>query len=596
MTAYGRSGRSLRGAALAALAAMATLAGCSDSDSPGAPESVRSVQVTPLLRELQTGQSQPFVALGLSDGGMPLPGRTVAWSSQDETVATVSNTGVVTAVAPGTTRIVATMEGRTGEARVTVVPPPVAGIVTSVDSITLEEGQGHTLGAVAMDGMGNPVPGVTVHWAAEDVTVATVGPTGRVTALRAGSTRVRATVGPLTAWIAVKVTAPPPPPPTVERILLPTATLTLAVGDARTLDAFPVDQHGTVVPGAVVTWHSTHPGVAVISPEGRVEARAVGVTHLVASAGGRTASLPLEVRTPVPFDLLYDVASGPFNDPAIRRLDLLTRIPEGSPIHVIVERGAFEASASPDGTRMVFTATHNHGTSIFVANIDGTGVVMLTDGTNREDQPAWSPDGTRIAFRRWAPGGPAGIFNPAHIWLMNADGTGQVKLTAGSQPGVTFDSPTWSPRLPDGSYRIAFSRQEKVGEWLRGRIWSIRSNGSDLRPVTQGGEYLEDSPSWSPDGTRILFTRIGGTANGDLWLVNAGGGNERQLLAVNPDGEQRYPAWSPDGQHIAFTSAHEILGNHYGYQVYTMRADGTELTRWTSGTEEKKNPAWVRRR
>lgn len=583
----------LRAVPLALLAAMAA---CSDSDAPGAPESVSVVRVAPQARELVQGQAEGFVAIALSEGGAPLEGRVVTWSTQDGMVATVSSTGMVTAVRPGTTRIVATVEGRSGQAQVTVVLPPVAGIVPSVDSIALEEGQAHTLAAVAVDGMGNPVPGVTVQWAAEDATVAIVAPTGRVTGLKAGFTRVTATVGPLTAVIGVRVTPPPPPPPTVDRIILPTATLTLAVGDTRTLDASPVDQHGVEVPGAVVTWHSTHPGVAVISPEGRVEARTVGITHLVASSEGRTATLPLEVRTPVPFDLLYDVASGPFNDPAIRRLDLLTRIPEGSPIQVIVERGAFEASASPDGTRMVFTATHNHGTSIFVANIDGSGVVMLTDGTNREDKPAWSPDGTRIAFRRWAPGGPAGIFNPAHIWVMNADGTGQVKLTGGSQPGVTFDSPTWSPRLPDGSYRIAFSRQEKVGEWLRGRIWSIRSNGTDLRPVTRGGEYLEDSPSWSPDGTRILFTRIGGTANGDLWLVNAGGGNERQLLTVNPDGEQRYPAWSPDGEHIAFTSAHEILGNHYGYQVYTMRADGTELTRWTSGTEEKKNPAWVRRR
>lgn len=578
------------------LALLVVLVACSDSNAPAEPESVSVVRVAPQARELVQGQAEAFLAIALSEGGTPLDGRVVTWSTQDGMVATVSASGVVTAVRPGTTRIVATVEGRSGQAEVTVVLPPVAGIVPSVDSITLEEGQAHTLAAVAVDGMGNPIAGVAVQWAAEDATVANVAPTGRVTGLKAGSTRVMATVGSLTAVIRVKVAAPPPPPPTVDRIILPSATLTLAVGDTRALNASAVDAQGTEVPGAVVIWHSTHPGVAVISPQGQVEARGVGITHLVASAGGRTATLPLQVRWPVPFDLLYDVPSGPFNDPTIRRLDLLTRIPEGSPIQVILEKGAFQASPSPDGTRMVFTGTHNHGTSIFMANIDGSGVVMLTNAIDREDQPAWSPDGTRIAFRRWASGGPAGIFNPAHIWVMNADGTGQVNLTAGSQPGVTFNSPTWSPRLPDGSYRIAFSRQEKVGEWLQGRIWSIRSNGTDLRPVTRGGEYLEDSPSWSPDGTAILFTRIGGTALSDLWLVNAGGGSERQLLAVNPDGEQRYPAWSPDGAYIAFTSAHEILGNHYGYQVYTMRADGTELTRWTSGTAEKKNPAWVRRR
>jgi uncharacterized protein YjdB len=577
-------------ASLAAL--LLVLAACGDSDTPGAPESVSVVRVTPTTRELLPGQTAELQALALADGGAPLEGRPVTWSTEDGMVATVSASGVVTAVRPGATRIVATIEGKAGKAQVTVVAPPVAGIVVSADSLTLEEGQAHTLAAVAVDAQGNPVPGVTVEWAALDATVAAVAPTGRVTGLKAGATQVTATAGPFTARILVKVA---PPPPVVDRILLPSATMTLAVGDTRTLSAFAVDAQGMPVPGVTVQWHSTQPQVATVSPGGELVALGVGTTQIVASAAGRSGVMGLVVRTPVLFDLMYDSRTGPFNEPQIHRLDLLTGIPQGVPVPVIMEKGALQASPSPDGFRMVFTGTHNHGTSIFMANIDGSGVVMLTDGTNREDQPVWSPDGTRIAFRRWAPGGPPGIFNPAHIWVMNADGTGQVNLTAGAQPGVTFDSPTWSPRLPDGSYRIAFSRQEKVGDWLRGRIWSIRANRTDLRPVTQGGEYLEDSPSWSPDGTTILFTRIGGTALSDLWLVNAGGGSERQLLAVNPDGEQRHPVWSPDGEHIAFTSAHEILGNHYGYQVYTMRADGSELTRWTSGTTEKENLAWVRR-
>jgi Tol biopolymer transport system component len=114
--------------------------------------------------------------------------------------------------------------------------------------------------------------------------------------------------------------------------------------------------------------------------------------------------------------------------------------------------------------------------------------------------------------------------------------------------------------------------------------------------VTASGEALHSHPAWSPDGSAIVYVRTGGTAAGDLWIVNTLTGAERQLTMSDPGDEQRTPAWSPDGALIAFTSNHEpgIDGN-YQYQIYTVSATGTGLVRRTLSGAAKENPAWIRR-
>jgi Tol biopolymer transport system component len=123
----------------------------------------------------------------------------------------------------------------------------------------------------------------------------------------------------------------------------------------------------------------------------------------------------------------------------------------------------------------------------------------------------------------------------------------------------------------------------------------MRDDGGDKRAITDADHY-DDEPAWSPDGRSIAYVRTGGESMGDVWLVDADGANARPLMANDPPFEQRSPAWSPDGALIAFTSAHEIIGPRSGdYQLYTVRADGTELTRRTSSPVDKRHPAWLSR-
>jgi Tol biopolymer transport system component len=498
----------------------------------------------------------------------------------------VSAQGLVEARQAGTVAIVAASEGKEGRATITVSPAPVASVQLDASEVTLAELQTRQLAAVVRDARGQELAGRAIAWTSDNEAVATVSATGLVTARAAGTAVVVATSEGqwASAMVAVSPTA-------VAAMQLDVAELTLAEGTGRRLLVTLTDAQGNVLAPRAVQWASNDPAVATVAGDGTVTALRWGVATITARVGERTATATISVSSDVGFDLLYDSPTGFGNEPELYRLDI--RVPGTPAVRVFQFAGARDVVASPDGMRIVFTCREMFGPAICVANRDGSNLVRLTSGPTHEDQPAWSPDGTRIAFRRWAQGGPPGPFNPGDIWVMNADGSGQVNLTGEADDAGAMESPTWSPRQPDGSYRIAYSRQTTQGEHVVGRIHSMRADGSDKRGVTTGGDYLETEPAWSPDGQTIVFVRTGGTAFGDLWLVNAAGGSERALLAVTLTSAQRAPAWSPDGRLIAFTSNHEFEADgSYRYQIYTVRTDGTLLVRRSFRGADKENPSW----
>ena len=125
---------------------------------------------------------------------------------------------------------------------------------------------------------------------------------------------------------------------------------------------------------------------------------------------------------------------------------------------------------------------------VWVMNADGSGAVPVTDNTAEEATPAWSPDGTKIAFASTRGGGSY------EIWVMNANGTGATQLT--SSIGENF-SPDWSP---DGS-EIVFSSNRNAGQ---DDVYKIDANGSNEEQLTDHAQS-DAAPVWSPDGSKILF-------------------------------------------------------------------------------------------
>jgi Tol biopolymer transport system component len=147
----------------------------------------------------------------------------------------------------------------------------------------------------------------------------------------------------------------------------------------------------------------------------------------------------------------------------------------------LTNRAAFQPAWSPDGTRIAFVTLD--GKEIFVINPDGTDEVNLTQGLGENDAPAWSPDGSRIAFGT-APPTPS---LDMEIAVMNRDGSSRTIVT--SPPGFDFQ-PAWSP---DGT-KIVFTRSELGGD---SEIYVMNADGSNLTNASNRPETLETGPDWN---------------------------------------------------------------------------------------------------
>lgn len=210
---------------------------------------------------------------------------------------------------------------------------------------------------------------------------------------------------------------------------------------------------------------------------------------------------------------------------------------------VVVNASGPPPPPPPPLSEIAFAAWPNGG--IQVINADGTGGRVLT--TYSDWNPAWSPDGTKLAFARRGPSNGA-------IFVMGADGSALTRLTSGAFTDV---EPAWSP---DGS-RIAFQRN--------GGITVMNADGSGQRALTPSG--CDFYPTWSPDGAKIAFASCrAGTQQ--VFVMNADGSGIRQITS-DPEGDY-FPRWSPDGAAIAFEHS-----SMYGQRssVYVIRPDGTGL-------------------
>ena len=176
------------------------------------PAPVTSVMVTPTSASVLQGQTLQLTATIKDSAGNVLSGRAVTWTSSDASVATVSSSGLVGAVAAGSVTITATSEGRSGTAAIVVANTPVASVVVTPTSAGVLVGGTVQLAASPRDAAGNALAGRTVTWASSNNGVATVNGSGVVTGVTVGSATITATSEAKSGTGAITVTAPPPPP------------------------------------------------------------------------------------------------------------------------------------------------------------------------------------------------------------------------------------------------------------------------------------------------------------------------------------------------------------------------------------------------
>ena len=221
-------------------------------------------------------------------------------------------------------------------------------------------------------------------------------------------------------------------------------------------------------------------------------------------------------------------------------------------------------AASPDGKKFVYDTPGNSSWDIFVANSDGTHVVQITDDAETDEEPTFSPDGSKVIFTSYRGDQGSYMFD---IIVANADGSGQTDIT----PNSTMDH-RFAVFSPDGT-KIAFSGYDPVD--IVWGIWIMNADGTGLKNVISETSYDTFSLplTFSPDGTQIFYsgTTIDPSTT-DIYAINIDGTN---LLQLTNTGVDWYPRF--DGSTLLFNTLQDSNA-----EIYTMNADGSGARRLTN--------------
>lgn len=259
--------------------------------------------------------------------------------------------------------------------------------------------------------------------------------------------------------------------------------------------------------------------------------------------------------------------------------------------------GSTSPDWSPDGSFIAFASSgepsgDERDLDIWVMRADGSERRRLTNDDVHDGTPVWSPDGSRLAFAHTPELGTEDA--DGVIVVMDANGRGRIEITRHPEtPDVIFDSqPAWSP---DGSI-IAFSRATFTSDGqARTAIYTIEPTGAGEHLLVDDATEL----SWSPEGSRIVFTsfrdRNGETCfhecspSGEIYVAKAEGTGLRRLTVSQAN--DHAPAWASDGQLIAFVSDRSNRAEHEN-EIYVIAPDGSGLQRLTTNDVWDLEPAW----
>ena len=301
--------------------------------------------------------------------------------------------------------------------------------------------------------------------------------------------------------------------------------------------------------------------------KGDVVRRQLTVLIAVVVAIGGLSIVPRSADATVPGTLGRIVFVSMSDDPAG---DIYTRPFSGGPWQRLTSGPSAESTPawSADGSEIAYTSNAAGSTDIWMMDADGTNQRNITKDSANCYGPEFSPDGTRIAYTRVAANGTL------DIWTMNSDGSGAVNVTAAA-PGDNSD-PSWSP---DGT-KLAFSSLRTAQKG----VYVMDADGSNVTARLSDSFEWSDDPSWSPDGSMIAYVSIRAGITNISKVNSDGSGISKITDRPAPDTQ---PAWSPNGYHVMFVS--KAAGD---FDLWLVDPDGSNPGRLTNHPADQMYGGW----
>src|SRR5712664_1513797 len=401
------------------------------------------------------------------------------WASSDQSVARISLGGVVTAVGPG--RAILTVSGLLQSKNIDVAVHKVVEKLAVTPRASAEVQVPLTgtakFKADALTSDNTPVPEAPLRWSVADPSIASFDvQTGLLTGRAVGKTQLTVRgpgAGLAVTWNvtviagSVKFTQP---------------RVGIGLNQRHTLRANYADDQGNVLgPASNLTWNSDNPQIASVGEDGTVAGAGYGHSKVTATApGGKTATADVYVVGEI---IVASSRSAP-NTPGKFQLYALERSNLAQLTKLTPDTtSANDPAFSPDGSRIAFVSQRDGNAEIYVMNADGTGSARITNDPQPDGRPVFTPDGQSVVFHS------ARTAGKQQIWVVNLDGTALTQLTRDSVNA----SPTVSP---DGQTIAYVSTRNKDAD-----IWLMARDGSNQRQFTRSPQQRESEPHFLRDGT-----------------------------------------------------------------------------------------------
>jgi uncharacterized protein YjdB len=511
---------------------------------------------------LAPGESDTLHAIVPAQGNRLVNPLALQWATADPNVARVSLTGVVTAVAPGRAPLTAKglLQLKTVELVVhkpvhsLAVRPPARGEVL----LPIQGTAKFTAQALGADDQ--PVPEAPLWWSLADTSLASFDPaTGVLTGGKAGKTQLTVK-GPgqaLSVTWSIRVIA--------ANVKLSSSRLGLSLNKRQVLGASFADEAGTVIgPATGVTWSSDNPQVAAVGDDGTVSSVGYGHARITATApGGKRATADVFVQGEI---VLASSRAGRFQLYSAERSNLaqLRRV-------IGDTSTATDPAFSPDGSRIAFVSTRDGQPEIYVMDADGANPARLTNSPAPDGNPSFTADGQAVVFHSQ---------RTAHrqIFVQPITSSDAVQLTRepadNSQPAVSGDGET-----------IAFVSNREGND----DIWLMARDGSNQRNFTKSAQAKERSPHFMRDGSLafLLESKAGGRTA--TQVVKADLATGRLAPLTGPDLVVTDFAVSPAGDLLALV----VSVQKNVSRAYIQPVGGAPVPLPATGAEQMASPAFM---